>query len=175
MVTLTYLSDQHFHDPLVKLWERPPWVIHFREPGQLCAELDQPETSNSTSSAASPQILWALSRAERPSLAGNIQHLNISWVGKEKNLQFVCAYVVVGKNTRDWHSTHFLLWLFIILLNFYCMNGFYLGLVFLRACLIRSQILYGGCNYLLWLMFYMIQISRKKRKEKINRIAALDN
>ena len=63
-------SDQHFHDPPVQLRERPPGLVHLREPGQLRAELDQPATADSAPGAAGPQVLRALPGAERPALAG---------------------------------------------------------------------------------------------------------
>lgn len=63
-------TDQHLHDTLVQLRERPPGLVHLCQPGQLRSYLDKPETANPSPSPAGSQVFWAIPWAEGPSLAG---------------------------------------------------------------------------------------------------------
>ena len=100
-----YFSDQHFHDPSVKLWEWPPRVVHLCEPGQLRSELDQPEIANSASSATSAQVLWALPWAKRSSLAGNTEHSLLGWKRKTSNLWALNWCWKLCWKYYSWHLT----------------------------------------------------------------------
>lgn len=64
--------DQHFHDPPVQLWERPPGPVHLCQPCQLYQELHKPEAADAAPRAAGSEVLPALPRADRPPLAGKV-------------------------------------------------------------------------------------------------------
>lgn len=63
-------SDQHLHDPPVQLWEWPFGTVHFWEPGQVCAVLDQPSIANIAPCSTCKKVLWNLSPGEESLVAG---------------------------------------------------------------------------------------------------------
>lgn len=65
--------DQHLHDTLVQLRQRPPGPVHLRQSGQLRSHLDKPQTANPSSDPAGSQVFWAIPWAEGPSLAGEAE------------------------------------------------------------------------------------------------------
>lgn len=65
-----FISDQHLHDPPVQLWEWPFGTVHFWEPGQVCAVLDQPSPADIASSPTCKKVLWNLPTGEKSLVAG---------------------------------------------------------------------------------------------------------
>lgn len=63
-------SDQHLHDPPVQLREWPAGTVHFWEPGQVCAVLDQPSPANIASSPTCKKVFWNLPTGEESLVAG---------------------------------------------------------------------------------------------------------
>lgn len=75
-------TDQHLHDTLVQLRERPPGLVHLCQSGQLRSHLDKPETANPSPGPAGSQVFWAVPWAEGPSLAGE------GWARNQKKILF---------------------------------------------------------------------------------------